>query len=126
MKLSTLMVINAVVALVFGIAFVLAPAQTGSLYGVTADAPLEYVAQLMGAAFIGFGVLAWLASHVAESGARRAIVLALLVNDAIGFVVALIRQLGGAVNAFGWLNVAIYLLLAWGFAYFQFAKPGES
>lgn len=126
MKLSTLMVINTVVALVFGIAFVLVPAQIISLYGVTADPQLRYTGQLFGGALIGFGVLTWLARNAGESEARRAIVLSLFVGDCIGFIVALIAQLGGVVNTLGWSTVAIYLLLALGFGYFQFMKPSAS
>jgi hypothetical protein len=45
-------------------------------------------------------------------------------NSCFGFVIALIAQIGGAVNALGWLTVAIYLLLAIAFGYFVFtAKP---
>ena len=41
-----------------------------------------------------------------------------------GIVVeAELGQLGGVVNTMGWSTVAIYLLLALGFAYFQFMKP---
>ena len=55
-----------------------------------------------------------------------AIVLALFVSDAVAFVLALMAQLKGVVNSLGWSTVAIYLLLALGFAYFLFAKPSES
>ena len=123
MKLNTLMVINAIVAVVFGIAFVLVPAQSVSLYGVTADEPLKLTAQLFGAALIGFAVLTWFARNATESDARTAIVLALFISDGIGFIVSLIAQLGGVLNTLGWLNVGIYLLLALGFGYFQFVRP---
>lgn len=46
-----------------------------------------------------------------------------LVGDVIGFVVILIGQLGGIANAIGWSSVAIYLLLALGFASIQFLQP---
>jgi hypothetical protein len=49
--------------------------------------------------------------------------LAIFVGDTIGFIVALLAQLAGTVNALGWLIVALYLLLALGFGYFQFSKP---
>ena len=122
MKLSTLMAINAVVAVVFGIAFVVAPGQPISLYGSTETAALKYTAQLYGSALITFAVLAWTARYASESQARKAIILAFLVGDAIGFVVSLIGQLGNVVNAMGWLTVALYLFLALGYGYFQFAK----
>jgi len=125
MKLNTLMVINAIVAAVFGIALVLVPAQVFQLYGITVDAPLKYVGQLHGASFVGWAFLTWLARNATDSDARRAIVLALFVSDAVGFLVALIGQLAGVVNSLGWLVVASCLLLALGFGYFQFARPAS-
>ncbi|GMR11041.1 MAG: hypothetical protein BMS9Abin28_1865 [Anaerolineae bacterium] len=123
MKLKTLMIINAVVAAVFGVAFVLVPGQVISLYGVDASAALKYEGQLLGAAFIGFAVLTLSARNANDSAARRAIVLALFTGNAVGFAVALVGQLNDVVGALGWSTVAIYLLLALGFGYFQFAKP---
>jgi len=123
MSLSLLMTVNAIVAAVFGLAFVIAPGQTASLYGVTADAQFRYLAQLFGSALVGFAVLTWAARNATASDARKAIVLALFLSDGLGFVLALLGQLGGVVNTMGWSTVAIYLLLALGFAYFQFMKP---
>ena len=126
MKLKTLMTINAIVAIVFGVTFVIVPAQVYSLYDITPDAQLKYVGQLFGAALIGFALLTWMARNATDSDARRAIVLALFIADGIGFIVALIGQLSNVVNALGWSTVAIYLLLALGFGYFQFFKPASS
>jgi hypothetical protein len=125
MKLNTMMVINAIVAAIFGIAFVLVPGQVVSIYGVEETAALKYIGQLFGAALFGFAVLTWSARNASDSEARGAIVLALFVSDGIGFVVALIGQLGNVVNAVGWSSVVIYLLLALGFGYFQFMKPAS-
>jgi len=122
MKLSTLLVIDGVVGVAFGIAFVLAPAQLLSAYGTTLDAAGLFMARLFGAALIQIGGLALLARNVADAGAQRAIVLAYLIALVIGFVVALQGQLAGISNALGWSTVVIYLLLALGFGYFQFAK----
>ena len=123
MKLSTLMTTNAVVAAVFGIAFVLVPAQVMSLYGVEESAALNHVGQLFGASLISLAVLTWSARNAAQSAARKAIVLALFFGEAVGFLLALIGQLTNVVSALGWSTVAIYLLLALGFGYFQFARP---
>ncbi len=123
MKLSTLMIINAVVAGVFGVAFLLVPDQVGSLYDVEVNEILTYVVRLLGAELIAIAGVAWLARNADDSVARRAIVLALFIGNAIGFVVALIGQINNVVAAVGWGNVAIYLLLALGYGYFQFVKP---
>ena len=121
MKLSTLMVINAVVTAVFGIAFVLIPDQVFSLYGLVEPIPgLNYMGQLFGVSLVTFAVLTWFARNAEDSVARKAIVLALLIGDGIGFIVALIAQLGGVVNTVGWSTVAIYLFFALGYSYFKF------
>ncbi|MDH3291304.1 MAG: hypothetical protein OEO20_10570 [Gemmatimonadota bacterium] len=125
MQLSALMIVNAIVAVVFGLGFVLAPGQVTSFYSPEVGATLEYVAQLFGAALLGFAVLTWVARNAPDSEARRAILLALFVGDGVGFVIALIAQLGGIVNALGWSTVAIYLVLAIGFGYFRFAAKQE-
>ena len=41
-------------------------------------------------------------------------------------VVILLQQLSGGVNALGWSSVVISLLLALGFAYFQFMRPSAA
>ena len=126
MKLKTLMIINAIVAIGFGVTFVIVPAQAYSCYNITADEQLIYMGRLFGSALIGFALLTWMARNAADSDARKAIVYALFTADCIGFVVALIGQLSNVVNALGWSTVAVYLLLALGFGYFQFFKSAPS
>lgn len=126
MTLRNLFIITAVVAVVFGAAFVLVPSPLMSLYDVTLDAGAILVARLFGGALITLAVLSWLAKDAAESETRGAIVLAFFIGDAIGFIVALVGQLSGAVNTLGWSTVVIYLLLALGFGYFQFMKPATA
>ena len=127
MKFNVLMIINSIVAIVFGVLFVIIPAQILSMYGdAMVGLQLNYISQLFGAALIGFGLLTWTARNAADSEARKAIVLSLFVSDIIGFVVALIAQMNNVVNNLGWSTVAIYLLLALGFGYFQFSKTKSS
>ena len=126
MKLNVLLVISAVIAGVFGVGFVVASGPLLSVYGVTLDKAGTLVAQLFGASLVGIAVLNWLARNVTDPDARRAVIFANLTQDVVGFVVILIGQLAGIPNAFGWSNVAIYLLLALGFGYVQFMRPRAS
>ena len=82
--------------------------------------------RLFGSALIGFALLTWMARNATDSDARRAIVLALFISECIGFIVTLIGQINNVVNVLGWSSVAIYLLLALGFGYFQFFKNASS
>ena len=123
MKLKTLFIITAIITVLFGVVFVIIPTQVYSLYGIEADAVLNYMGQLFGAALIAIGLISWHSRDAADSDARRAIILAIFIADGIGFIIALIGQLNNVVNALGWSTVAIYLLLSLGFGYFQFSKP---
>ena len=125
MKLSTLMVINSIIAFLFGIAFVLIPWQVLSFYGIQPSPELNYMGQLFGGALLAFAVLTWTARKTGESDARNAIVKSMFIGDGIGFIVALIGQLNNVVNNLGWSTVGIYLLLAIGFGYFYFSKPSS-
>lgn len=125
MTLRNFLTVASIVAFAFGLGFVLVPLRLVSLYNVTLNAGGVLVGQLFGAALIGFGVLNWFARTVTDSKGLQAVVLANLVGDVLGFVIAFLGQLAGVggVNQLGWSTVVIYLLLALGFAYFQFVKP---
>jgi hypothetical protein len=123
MKLNYLLVVSAAIAAVFGVVFVVVPGPVASIYGIALDKAGELVAQLFGAALIGFAVLNWLARDVTDPKGQQAVVLSNLVGDVVGLVVILIGQLSGIANALGWTSVALYLLLALGFAYIQFMGP---
>ena len=125
MKFSTFMVIYAVVSAVFGLGFVLMPGQLLPIYGVEPDAALKLIGQFFGAALLSLALLSWLARNLSDSESRRAIVLALLVGEAIGFIFALIGQFNGILNVLGWSVVVVYLIFTLGLAYFQFSKPAS-
>ncbi len=124
MKLGVLFAVNAVIAAVFGCAFIVAPAQLVALYGVGLTPGTVGVSRLFGAALFGYGVLTWQARAAAPSDALRAIVLSLFIADGIGFFASLQGVLSGAVNAMGWSTVVLYGALCAAFGYFLFAKPG--
>jgi hypothetical protein len=126
MKLGTFMAIAAVIALVYGLAFILVPAQTLELYGTTLDESGLWVARYLGSAFIGIAVISWLARNAAQNGAMRAIILGFIVLNITGLIVAVLDALSGTGNNLIWLNVVIYLVFALGFSYFQFIRPAES
>jgi len=123
MKLNLLLVINAIIAAVFGLAFILVPAWFLNLYGITLDPSLKYIGWLLGTALLGDGVISWYARNAGASEAGRAIVAGFFVCHISSFIAALIGQLGGVVNWLGWSTVAVYLLIAVGFGAFLIKRP---
>ena len=126
MKLSNLLVINTIVCLVYGIILVLTPATMLSLHGLTPGSGEKLMGQYFGSALIAIGLLTRFARNVADAETQRAIILALLITDVIGAIVSVLGTVSGPMNVVGWSAVAIYILLALGFAYFQFVKPSAS
>jgi hypothetical protein len=123
MTFRTLMTIKAVVCLAFGPAMVIAPGFVMSILGITLGPDVALPAREYGAALCGNLLLCWFARNAGPSATRRAIILALLVYDAIGFLATLQTQLAGFLNPMGWLIIVIYLFFTLGFGYLWFKKP---
>jgi hypothetical protein len=125
MKLSNLFVFNTIVALPFGLGFLLAPGAMANLYGVPTDPAANLIGQFFGVCLIAIGMLTWFARSVSDAKAQRAIMQALFIGDVLGLIVALMGMLSGVLNTLGWLTVALYLILSLGYGYFLFMKPGR-
>jgi len=123
MKLSSFLVVKAIISLVFGIGFVAIPTAVWSIYGVTVDSVGLLATRFFAACLIGIGLICWLTRN-ADTNALKSITLSLFIADTIGFIIAIAGQLSGIMNAFGWIVVAIWLILALGLGYFRFLKPG--
>jgi hypothetical protein len=122
MKLKTLLIIKAIVCLCLGLPILFVPNFVYSIFGASLAAGGVFAAREYGAAMIGILMLTWFARNSQESDARWAIVLALCVYDAIGFVVTLIAIISGALNPLAWLVAVLYLFLTLGFGYFLICK----
>jgi len=126
MNFRTCMIVSTLLALGFGIAFVVIPGPLAALYGLTLPPDGIFLTRLLGVEYMGYGLLAWFVRNAGDSQLRRAILLAFFITDATGFIVALLGQWSGVLNPLGWSIVGIYLLLATGFGYFRFAQRSEA
>ncbi len=120
MKISSFLVIKAIISFAFGIPLLLATAPLMSLYGFDIDPVGTLALRYFGAVLIGIGLVCVLARSFTETKALQGVTLALFIGDSIGFVVALLGQFGPTASPLGWLNVAIWLFLALGLGYFRF------
>lgn len=123
MTFRTLLVIKAVVCLFFGILLLAVPGTLFGLLGGTLNDGGMFTAREYGAALIGTLLLTWFARGVTAADARRAILLDLLIYDAIGVVITCVAILSGVMNLLGWGIAVVYLFFAVGSAY---VLAGES
>jgi hypothetical protein len=93
-----------------------------SIFGASLAVGGVFAAREYGASLMGNLMLTWFARNSQESEARLAIILALFVYDAFGFIVTLLAIITGALNPLAWLVVVVYLFFALGFGYFLIQK----
>ncbi len=126
MRLNTLLLIAGLLALVFGLGFLLAPRPMLSLYGVPIDPSIVLIARFFGAALVQLGLVLYLIRDVGDPRTQRGVVIGSFIGSVAGLVVALTGQFWGLTNQFGWSTVAIYGLLTLGYGSIMFGRPAST
>jgi len=126
MRLSTLLLIGGVLALVFGLGFLLVPRPMLTLYGLPTDPSIVMMSRFFGAALVQLGLVLYLIRDVGDLRAQRGVVIGSFIGSVAGLVVALTGQFWGLVNQLGWSTVAIYALLTLGYGSIMFGRPAAT
>ncbi len=126
MKLSTIMTIKSLSALVLGTILLATPNFILNLVGIDGSLSSAIFGRTFGAVVLGICCLTWFARNSEDSVARRAIVLTLVVYDAAEFILLMVLQLTGVTNLFGWIYIAMYLFFAASFGYFVIPRKEPS
>jgi hypothetical protein len=123
MRLGTLLRLAGLLALAFGLGFLLAPARVLPLYGIVAEPVVALMARFFGATLVQLGLVLYLIRDVSDFTTRRGVVIGSFLGSLAGFVVSLTAQFWGLVNSFGWSSVVIYGVLLLGYGFFVFGSP---
>ena len=123
MRLRTLLLTAGLLALVYGIGFLLAPRVLLQLYGVADDPSVVLMARFFGAALLQVGLVFYLIRDVGDLRTQRGVVIGSFLGSLAGLVVALTGRFWGLLNSFGWSAVAIYAFLLIGYGTFVFGRP---
>jgi len=109
---------NAFVSLVLGGLALVLPDAMGRAFGITLDPMGIALARMACAAYVGFGVLCWLARDLADQRAMRAVGSACAVAWGLGAVVVVVAINAGLGDARVWALVALQVVfaLAWSLA----------
>jgi hypothetical protein len=123
MKLRNMYLLNTVISLVFAIGLLLMTPVMLGLFGMDNTKDAVVLAQLIAVELVVGGLTTLLARDVTDPKARTAINTGNMVAGVLGVVVALNATLTGVLGWFGYVVIAIYAIIALGFAYFQFFGP---
>jgi hypothetical protein len=119
--LNVLVIITVVIAVVFGLGFVLVPSTLWALYGIKLNTPGIYLAQLFGTANIGIGLVIFFVKGASAPDIGRRLAMGILGWVIVEGIVVLLGQIQGVTNVLGWLFVGLDLVLAVAYAYFLLA-----
>jgi hypothetical protein len=122
MKQSSFLVLATIVAAVFGLAFLVAPSQLVSFYGVALTPATAVIGRIAGSTILAFAVIFWGIRNESGAEALKAAMLAGFITNGLDCLILLHATATGLLNGYGWAQAAINGLLTIGFAYFIFGK----
>lgn len=122
MKLNTLLFLNAIFSLLNAIGAIFMPAFILNIYGVAQGKNVELMAQYAGIGSVAIGLLAYFATKIEPSDAKRYIVLSIFISDVIGVIISIYGTLKGIMSLAGWSLVIVYLFFVLGYGYYLFVK----
>jgi hypothetical protein len=124
MTMKTFFTILAVLALIHGVGFVLAPEQVSAAYGLANSPSSVLLARLFGAALLGLGLIFWFARDGAAE-AVRGLMVATVIGNVVGLAVVVLGTIAGTLNSMGWIAALIYLFGAAGACYFLMTRSPQ-
>lgn len=124
MKLSTYLAVGGMIAILFGVEFLLAPAFALPQYGMPTGPHHLLQARYFGATLLTWGLIIWLMREVRDDAALRALLQASAVGHVLGILISGWAALTGLQTPMAWLSVLIYGVLLLGALYYL-ASPAR-
>jgi hypothetical protein len=122
MNYKLVVMLNAIVALAFGVGFLVVPATVLKFYGTETTVPVQVVARFFGSALFGLGLVLWFAKDVADPNVQKNFGYAMLVSNILGLILAIYGSTL-VIRANAWIAILIYVLLGLGYVFLLFLKP---
>ena len=123
MNYRIMFLINAFVASLLGLCFLIVPGRVLDQFGVDEYASTKLISQFFGTAMLGLGLLLWFVKDVTELSLQKGMGIALLVGSAAGLVITVLGITSGVLRANWWMAMVVYALLGFTYAYLVFFKP---
>ena len=118
MKLALYLAITGVVAVLFGLEFLLLPEFALKQYGVPTDPHNVMQSRYFGGTLLGYGLVLWLGRSLRDDAALRVILQAGVVGNAIGAIISAVAAIAGLQNQMAWGSVMIYAVFFAGNLYY--------
>ncbi len=117
MSLKTIFIINAIIAGFFALVSLIIPATMLSWYGVESNDAIVLMTRFFGVTLLTIALATFYLKDSEFNSDVKSVVLALLISNVVGAIVAIWGVVSKITNNLGWLTVIIYVFLT--IAYFS-------
>jgi hypothetical protein len=125
MNYRTMFMINAFIAALLGLGFLVVPGRLLDQFGVDEYAATKLISQFFGTALLGLGLLLWFAKDVGAANLQKGMAIALLVGAAAGLVITVFGTTSGVLRSNWWIAMVVYAILGLAYTYLVFQKPNQ-
>lgn len=125
MNYRIMVLINAFIAVLLGLGFLIVPSRILHQFGVDEYAATKLISQFFGTAMLGLGLLLWFAKDVTESNLQKGMGIALLVGATVGLVITVLGATSGVLRTNWWIAIVVYATLGVAYVYLVFLKPRQ-
>jgi len=125
MSYKILFVLNALVAVIFGLGFLIKPDIALPLLGVTEQyASTVWAARFFGSAMLALGLVLWFAKD-ADTNVQKGMGWALLISTLVGLVLTLAATFAknAVLRQNAWIPIVVYVLFGLGYGFMIFLQP---
>ena len=124
MSYKVMFVLNALVALGLGAAFLFVPMTLLNIFGTEQYVIAKTLGQFFGTAMIALGLLLWFTKDAEDEKIQKGMAYAMFISALLGLIVNIIAvAVDGVIRNYGWITILVYVLFALGYAFMLFMKP---
>jgi len=117
MTAKTFLTISSIFAIFYGLVFLLLPGPSIAFYGTEPESHLILLMRFFGSTLLAFGVLEWFGRNFRDWEAVRAVLIAVVILNAVGLLVTLGGVAEGLFNSTVWSSVILYAAFLAGAVY---------
>jgi hypothetical protein len=123
MNYRIMFLINAFIAVLLGLGFLVVPNRILDQFGVDGYAATKLISQFFGTAMLGLGLVLWFAKDVTDTNLQKGMGIALLVGAVAGLLITLMGTTSGVLRANWWMALVVYAILGFAYGYLLFQRP---
>ena len=125
MNYRIMLLVNALIAVLLGLGFLIVPNRILTQFGVDGYAATKLISQFFGTAMLGLGLLLWFAKDVTDANLQKGMGIALLVGAVAGLFITVTGTTSGVLRANWWMALVVYAILGLAYGYLLFQKPKQ-